>query len=373
MAAIARLSISGLRNLSQTDFQPGPGINLIFGANGAGKTSLLEALYLLSTGRSFRNHQMRPVIAESSNRLTLFAETDQGDNVGMERYRQGAPEIRLNGKPAVSLADLSYSLPVQLINTDTLNILEGGPQERRRFLDWGVFHVEHAFLPAWRKARLALRQRNILLKSGAPDAEVRPWSLALVQAAEEVEGFRDRYLQQLTEEFKALVTGVSSLPESLGGAAGITLDYRRGWTLDTSLAHQLEEALERDRRQGFTSVGPHRADIVFRIAGKDLAVLLSRGQLKLVVSLLKIAQSRLLHREMGKQSIFLVDDLPAELDVQNRLLVLTHLMALNSQVFLTAIDLEPLHTQLSQAGLGGDKTRRLFHVKHGTIGPYLPD
>jgi DNA replication and repair protein RecF len=373
MASIARLSINGLRNLRQTEIQPGPGINLIFGANGAGKTSILEALYLLGVGRSFRNHQIRPVISEDTTRLTVFAETSLGDSIGMERTLNGASEIRWNGKAPASLAELSYALPVQLINTDTLDILEGGPQERRRFLDWGVFHVEHAFLPAWRKARVALRQRNALLKAGAQEAEIRPWSLALVQAADDIEVFRRQYLQLLSAEFRNLLSTVDNLPESLGGAKAITLEYRCGWNQDSGLALQLQQCLERDRRQGFTSVGPHRADLAFRVGGKDLSGLFSRGQLKLLVSLLKIAQSRLLRTATGKQSIFLVDDLPAELDETNRSFVCSQLMQLGTQVFLTSIELEPLNTRLMEEVAGQGVTKRLFHVKHGTISAYSPD
>jgi DNA replication and repair protein RecF len=373
MAAIARLSIAGLRNLRQIEIEPASGINLIYGLNGAGKTSLLEALYMLSAGRSFRSHQVRPVISEAAPSLTLFGQTRQGDALGIEKNAQGHTIIRVNGKPAASLADLSYALPIQLINTDTLNILEGGPQERRRFLDWGVFHVEHGFLPAWRKARLALKQRNALLKSGAHEREIQPWSRALVQAAEEVELFRQTYLQELTTEFHSLLSGVENLPEALGGVKAISLDYRRGWNQETGLAQQLLDALDRDRRQGFTSIGPHRADILFKIAGKDLADLFSRGQLKLVVCLLKIAQAILLNKKAGKQSIFLVDDLPAELDAQNRAFICDQLCQLNSQIFMTAIEAEPLYSQLGQSGAWDTASGGLFHVKHGTISPYLPD
>ncbi len=374
MATIARLSITGLRNLAQVELYPSPGINLVFGPNGAGKTSLLEALYMLGVGKSFRNHQIRPVITDGAQKLTLFAETSEGDSLGVERNPQGSPEIRLNGKPAANLADLSYALPVQLINTDTLNILEGAPQERRRFLDWGVFHVEHGFLQAWKRARLALRQRNALLKQGAPHREIEPWSLSLAQAGNDVEVYRASYMEMLSVQFHALIAGVQGLPTGQDGANSITLDYRCGWNQALGLDVQLKESLDKDRRQGFTSAGPHRADIIFRSAGKELASIYSRGQLKLVVCLLKIAQAKLLFTETGKRGVFLVDDLPAELDASNRGFVCRQLKLLGAQTFMTSIDQEPLYTQLSEQGIGfGSKEGRLFHVKHGIIMPFQPE
>jgi len=362
MPALARLVVTNLRNIQQAEIHLSPGFNHFFGNNGSGKTSLLEAIHLLAMGRSFRGHQQKPLIRDGQAETTVFGETGEGLTLGILRPARGANTIQIAGKRAESLAELSYTLPLQLINTDTFQLLEGSPQERRRFLDWGVFHVEQAFLQSWRRARRALLQRNSLLKAGAELHQIDPWTEELVRSAELMDRDRGAYTRKYWTELAACL---EALPDEVSAKA-LSIEYHRGWDAERNLAEQLGQDLAKERKYGYTLVGPHRADLRFRIGQHDAAEVLSRGQLKMLVCAMKIAQARLLMMETNRRCMFLVDDLPAELDDNNKAIICRMLAELNSQVLLTSIAREQLEGDI--LALQGSQ-HKLFHVKHGSIDP----
>jgi DNA replication and repair protein RecF len=360
MPALKRLIISGIRNIQSAQLDPIPSFNLIHGNNGSGKTSILEAIHFLSLGRSFRSQQYKPLIGEGCTEAVVYGETCDGVAVGVSRTtRKGdSPQLRLNGAKVDTFATLTHELPLQLLNSDAFALLEGGPQERRAFLDWGVFHVKHQFLQSWRMARRALLNRNALLKRNAPSEEIAPWSHELSVHGGVVDGLRTEYLKQLQDHFAA---GLGlELQELLG--APLAIQYHPGWDADRDLQDLLTGQLDRERRYGHTLYGPHRADLLITVRGKPCSELLSRGQLKLSISLLKIAQAQLLQVSTGRSSVFLVDDLPAELDRDNQAVVCRHLAELNAQAFVTSIEPD-LRLSLDQHGAPS----KLFHVKHGKI------
>ena len=357
----AKRDVSNLRNMQAATLGADPGSNLHFGLDGRGKTSVLEAIHLLAVGRSFRSHVQKPLGQEGSPESVVCGETATGQALGMRRPVRGQQTIHIDGRKAESLAELSRALPVQLLNTDTLQILEGSPQARRRFMDWGVFHVEHSFYEHWRRARQALQNRNVLLRQEGSDSELEPWTRELIRGSVEIDHLRETYLLRFQEHFQPCLSEL--MPEF---AERLSLEYERGWSREYTLEQILERNLSRDRRLGFTSAGPHRAELRLRMGTYDAADILSRGQLKLLVCALKIAQARLLWTEAGIQCVFLVDDLPAELDAANRARVCEQLARLRVQVFLTAIEREALQGPL--AGLESEgRGLRLFHVKHGII------
>lgn len=360
MPALKRLLVSGIRNIDSAELEPSPTFNLISGDNGSGKTSLLEAIHFLSLGRSFRTHQHKPLIQDGRAQAVVFGETTEGVSLGVSRTgRKGdGAELKLNGVRAETLAAVTHELPVQLLNSDTFALIEGGPQQRRAFLDWGVFHVKHQFLPAWRKARRALLNRNALLKRNAPDAELAPWSRELAVHAQVVDELRAAYLALLQQQ---LGTDIGAVLEDMLGYP-LSLQYQRGWDDGASLEDLLQAQVDKERRYGYTLFGPHRAELLFSINRKPCAELLSRGQMKLTIAILKIAQAQLLEQTMGRRCVFLVDDLPAELDRANQALVCSHLERLQAQTFITSIEPEALP---ALGGLGSPA--RLFHVKHGKI------
>lgn len=360
MPALKRLVISGVRNIQTAQLDPGPAFNLVHGYNGSGKTSILEAIHFLSLGRSFRSQQYKPLIGEGSSEAVVYGETYDGVVVGVSRTaRKGdSPKLRLNGAKVDTFAALTHELPLQLLNSDAFALLEGGPQERRAFLDWGVFHVKHQFLPAWRMARRALINRNALLKRNAPPDEIAPWSHELGVHGGVVDRLRSEYLEILRQHFES---GLGlELADRLG--APLAINYHAGWDTSCDLHDLLTQHLDKERRYGHTLYGPHRADLLITVRGKPSSDLLSRGQLKLSICMLKIAQAQLLQATTGRSSIFLVDDLPAELDQDNQRAVCHHLAELGAQTFVTSIEPD-LQLNLDQHRAGC----RLFHVKHGKV------
>src|SRR5690606_27297729 len=260
--------------------------------------------------------------------------------LGVQRGRQGLQSLKVGGVQAESIAELSRELPLLLINDETFAILEGAPSERRRFLDWGVFHVKHEFIRHWRSAQLALKQRNQLLRAEAPEAELAPWTEAFAAHGHALHAMRGEY-------FELLHGHLSPLLNALMGAElaeRFRMSYAPGWDVETSLslAQQLDRVTSRDRQQGHTTLGPHRADLKLRVANQDAASVLSRGQMKLLICALRIGQASLLKALTGISCVVLVDDLPAELDSANRARVCGQLQALGMQAFLTTIEAESL-------------------------------
>lgn len=363
MPALARLELSNLRNIQSAALDLTSGFNLFFGDNGSGKTSVLEAVHLLAVGRSFRSHQQKSLVRDGESETTVFGQTADGLALGVLRPLRGPQTLRIGGRKAEGLAELSQCLPVQLINADTFQILEGSPTERRRFLDWGVFHVEHLFVSSWRRTRLALENRNSLLRQDAKSAEIEPWTQELVKSAELMDEQRRQYIEKLKLVLEPQLAELGAWDSGLR----LELDYHRGWNRDRGLYEQIQEDLLRDRKYGHTTSGPHRADIRFRLGSADAAEVLSRGQLKLLICALKIAQGHLLEQETGKRCIYLIDDLPAELDAHNRARICSLLKERRTQVLLTSIEAGILASEIELGVSASTGENKLFHVKHGKI------
>ena len=358
--SLSRLSVTGVRNLQPVTLTPSPRINILHGDNGSGKTSLLEAIHLLGMARSFRSSRLNPVITHEQACCTVFGQVELGDDqssaLGVSRDRSGELRIRINGQSVRSAAELAEALPLQLINPDSFRLLEGAPKLRRQFLDWGVFHVEPRFLKAWQRLQQALRQRNSWLRHGTLDtASQAAWSRELSAASDEIDGYRRAYIQTLKPVFEQTLASLLALD-------GFQLSYYRGWDKDRSLADVLEGSIDRDRAMGHTQAGPQRADLRLRVANHNAAEILSRGQQKLVVCALRIAQGHLVSEAKRGQCIYLVDDLPSELDDQHRLALCRLLEQLNCQVFITCVD-----SNVLQEGWRDDTPVSMFHVEHGAI------
>ena len=357
---LIRFNADRLRNLQAVALQPSPRVNLLHGANGSGKTSLLEAIHLLGLARSFRSTKLAPVIQHEQASCTVFGQVrlpgGQDCNLGIQRERGGDYQIRINGENARSAAQLAEVLPLQLINPDGLRLLEGSPKIRRQFLDWGVFHEEQRFLPLWQRLQKALRQRNHWLRRGKIDpAAQAAWDQELALASGEIDGFRQAYIQRLKPEFTAVLAELIQLD-------GLTLSYYRGWDRERDLREVLADSLPRDLQLGHTQAGPQRADLRIRIGNHNAADILSRGQQKLVVCALRIAQGRLVNQVKRGQCVYLIDDLPSELDEGHRLALCRLLEALECQVFITCVERETL-----QAAWRPETEVSVFHVEHGHI------
>lgn len=350
------LAIRDFRNIAEAELAFSPQLNLITGRNGAGKTSVLEALFFLGRAQSFRTTHPANLIREGA--LTLQVTGKYQDKlgavipVGLERDKANV-RVRMGGRPVRQLAELVAQFPFQLLNPDSHQLLEGGPRYRRRYLDWGVFHVEPAFFPTWQRYNRSLRQRNAALRASASPKEIRLWDNDLVDAAELLDAQRRNYLELLTPVLDRYLS-------ELVDVEGLDWDYRPGWSRKQSYAEALAEALEGDRRQGFTRIGPHRADLLPILDKHPAQERISRGQQKQIVSALMLAQAEIYQRVQGRACQFLIDDLASELDVDHRVRVLAQLHALQAQIFLTAIDADTIDTSAWT-------DQRRFHVEHGKV------
>ncbi len=351
---IERLDIQHLRNISRARLEFGGQFNVITGINASGKTSLLEAIYLLGTGRSFRTNRLQHIIQTENEQFTvstrLRSEGGALITTGMALNKKGRI-LRVDGKNARSSAQLAELLPLQLINQQSFNLIDEGPAYRRKFLDWGVFHVEHGFFSVWQRYTRALKQRNAALKSGNQDT--RAWEREMSGAAVHLHEMRQAYIDALRPLLQQSVLDMLEIDD-------ISLDYRPGWDIEQSLADILVQETEQDRRQGFTRYGPQRADLVFKRSGVAAKERLSRGQQKLLVSALVLGQARLLATKQARRSTVLIDDITAELDSTHCARLMAALAETGAQLVVTAIDAEtvPLVENIDT---------RMFHVEHGIV------
>ena len=349
---LSRVRITTLRCLREADLELHPRRNYIYGPNGAGKTSLLEGVFVLGRGRSFRTRQMRRLVRHGADGFAVFGEVDV-DGIGRRlgvAYGAGRLEKKIDGQPAVGMAQLAALLPVHAIDPSMHAIVEGGPSERRRFLDWGVFHVEPGYLDAWKSYRRVLSQRNAALKRGAVPAELRPWSVALAEAGAAVDESRRRYLDRLAPFVTDFGQRLLDRP--------LSLDYRRGWAADEGLADVLAAGEPRDRQNGSTEAGPHRAEIVLRLDERRVQDEASRGQQKLTAAALILSQVAVESAERPQHSVVLVDDPAAELDARSLERLLAAINDLPAQLVFTA--LTPEH-------LVPDAAYPTFHVERGEV------
>jgi len=351
-----QLTISQLRNIGDLSLQPCSDINLLLGENGSGKTSILEAIHLLTLGRSFRTRSLKNVIQFGEKQFQVTARTETNMPVGLQFDISTGLQIRLNRSPLKKLSDLASQLPLQYISANCHQFFEMGPRFRRQLVDWGVFHVEPSFNFHWQSYKKILQQRNSALKKRKPTTEIKLWDEHLAQHGEQINALRLKYLDRLLNDFcvifTRLCTGYSS--------AEFTLKYRAGWPKETNLKESLEAGFERDRSLGYTRAGSHAADWSFRINNADPAEMLSRGQQKLFYIALSMAQGKLSINTSRDKTILLIDDLSSELDMSHQQGVVSELENLPVQCFITS-------TEMSLQHIVRPEKDKVFHVKQGQI------
>ena len=352
---LAELTIENLRCIEKAELQFGPRTNLVFGANGAGKTTILEAAYLLGRGRSFRTRLNERIVQHGKplGRAVGQVRNDtQTHRLGVEVRRGGAAKGgtsgRMDGADIRSFADLAVAFPVQVMDPDAHKLIEDSATRRRRWLDWAVFHVEQGFATSWARYQRALAQRNAALRTGRADFSI--WDAELAREGEWMTAARERVAAAL----KPYWTTSSSMLTDLD----ISLEFQAGWDRDTSLVDALGVTGSRDRDRKTTTVGPHRADLSLKVRGRVAREVLSRGQQKLAAVALNLCQLEYLKREHGLQSTVLLDDPSAELDRDHLGRFIERVRALETQIIVTALDRDtPLF----------DAPETVFHVEQGGV------
>lgn len=361
------LTVTNVRNLEDQAVLFDPFLNLISGANGAGKTALLEAISLLARGRSFRTTRTDSVIRRGADSATVHGlvtgKSGQKHRLGLAKTASGKMQIVLDGDARQKISALAYQLPIHVLLPDASDLVLGPPSGRRAFIDWGLFHVEQDFLEVSRSYQRVLSQRNAWLKlqtsrkGGAIDSDVDPWRQQLLSYGTRLDELRLKYVERIGPFFAAAL-------EALDANAVIDLGYSSdGCRPGSSLSEELARAWSRDLKFGTTHKGPHRADVSLLIEGRNAQTELSRGQVKLAVIALTIAQAEVLRVERGQLGVFLIDDLGAELDQKNLERLVDKLEELRCQVIATSTS----DSLFNRAPGSRSIHSKLFHVEQGKV------
>lgn len=408
---IERLQISNLRNLTQVDLHTAA-CNVMIGANGSGKTSLLEAIFLLSRGKSFRHHQPKRYIQHHQHTATVHARLSDGNTLAIQKQVDATTLLRLNQSTVYNQSILTEQLPTLLIDPSSMDMLEQGSASRRQLLDWLVFHMKQGFHPQWLAYQRLLRQRNSLLKKSkhlthVQLAELRSWDKGLGNHAALIHHYRQHVFTKWQPYF---ANSIAQLLPSY--AEQLSLSYHAGYDTDVALEVQLGERLEQDLQLGYTRIGNHRADIHVHWRSNDTvatndtmppdklpagsgskqviadplpmlkeqaANVLSRGEKKLLITALRLSQLPLLlrtasttqastnenERVLTATPVVLLDDITAELDERAIEILLSTLAKLPCQVFMSSLtaDIVPMVNDLWSNPM-------MFHVKQGQVLPF---
>lgn len=355
---LQRVVIDHIRNLHDVNIDLSAHLNILFGENASGKTSFLESLHVLAYAKSFRSHHFRHVVNHNAHFLRVTGQIveagrDYAIPVGVE-YRQGRLKMRVDGRNLKKTSELAQHLPIIIIHQECQRLLTDGPKFRRKFLDWGVFHVEQHFLNNWRRYVRALKQRNSALQARKGKAAVSVWDQELEENALAIHAYRQAYCDELLPVWQVCTR------QLLADSEAISVAYQPGWDTGQEYSAVLAASYEQDARRGFTHQGPHRADLAIRVQGIAAHEHLSRGQQKLLICAMLIAQALVYRQHSRRPCVFLVDDLKAELDHEHVERVMALLKGLDAQIIMTATEKEVLEPYCSEG-------HKKFHVERGQV------
>ena len=326
---LTELKIHHLRNIPSTHLLLNSRFNFIIGSNGSGKTSILEALYMLSCGHSFRSREISSIISHGQSVLTVFARSAEQNTISLQKSCSEPTQIKLNNQYCTSTSQLAYALPCQIFYSDIFQIIDAGPSVRRSVLDWGLFHVKHDYLRVWKEYKRVLKQRNALLKRHAPYAQFVPWDQQLSQLANQLDSFRQEYFVKWEIIFTKVLSQLTDCPSSIR--------YYKGWDrklTGKSLEQILAEHFVSDTQKSYTQYGAHQADLYIESNDLKAKQILSRGQQKIILIALKLAQGEILEHNC----LYLFDDLAAELDERHQNRLFNYLINQEGQYVITSIN-----------------------------------
>lgn len=360
--SLQNIHLINFRNIGQARLDLSPTFNYLYGNNGAGKTSLLEAIYCLGLGRSFRNKSPNVAISHVSDSFFLRGEVGierggalSSTSVLYKKHRSGERSLTIDGSKVKSFLDVANLLPIQFIGVDTNKLFSAGSSYRRRFLDWGVFHVEHSFYDQWRDYSKLLKQRNFLLKGKPARLDLKVWDHAMSPLAMSMDEHRRCYSARLSQS-------VASIWSGFGFSGLLEIKYKRGWATGSDLVSILGCNYLNDLRYGYTVSGPHRADFKIVYDGRLVDEVLSQGQLKLLSYILRLSQGIIMFELLNKAPLYMIDDLPSEFDDSAMQQIFELLDTLKAQVIVTAVS---AGLSCNMKNIANDLT--MFHVEHGVI------
>jgi len=347
---LRKVQVENFRNLMKVDIRPHPTLNYFYGSNGAGKTSILESLVVLSRGRSFRTTQAAELIGPGSGTFRVFALAEMASGVahrlGLERSGKRW-RGRKDGEDLSQLSQLTRCFPLVLMEPDSHLLVSGSPEVRRRYLDWGMFHVEPGFLDTWRNFSKSLKQRNAALRRNQADV-LDSLDDVLVQHAIRLTRYRKNHCESLSHNIQDMLSDLHS------GLPDVSLAYHQGWS-SGDYRDALQASRGRDLERGMTLSGPHRADLELSCGSAAARAILSRGEQKVLAAALLLTQAELL-AAVGEKPVVLLDDLGSEFDRYHFGGVWRRAVATGGQVWITGTREEDLGS-----------SRAVFHVERGEV------
>lgn len=355
MTRLTSLSLTHFRNITTGKIELHPTLNIFHGDNGAGKTSVLEAIFYLSRGRSFRTASAQKLICHQKITMALHGKIQLDNNksvdIGIEKNMSGSRKVKLNGEAQTAIAPLTQALPLQFMSPMSYRCFHDGPKARRQHLDWALFHVKHSFYHQWQFLQRVLQQRNSALKQRQNH---QTWDPQFIEAAMAIDTVREEIFQGFLPICQQQLAVL--LPE-----LSFTIEYYRGWPAEHSLEELLYSVRLKEQQLGYTYYGPQRADIILTVNHRNIQDELSQGQQKLAAYAIHLALGKLFEQHKGRGPIYLIDDLASELDHNSRGKIADTLKQQGAQTFITGI------TSSDLSLLTQNNSSQMFHVKHGAV------
>ena len=368
---VRSINLFGFRNIRSASITTDKQINVFYGKNGSGKTSVLEALYYLSRAKSFRTNKRLNLVNSDSDMLAVSADIEQKNQfhkLGIGLQLNGQSKIKLDGEVVHKLSEASVLFPTRIVTPESFDVFFSSPKSRRSFFDFGLFHVEHEFKAHWARYAKLLKQTNALLRRAQPERrELSFWYQQLLETSEQIESFREMFFERHFSK------AIDSLAEELANndnvelIADLEIRYKKKLFSSNeamTLEQRIDQQIEKDLRYKQVGFGPNRADILFVKGGEDIGNKLSRGQSKMLFYLLEIAMVKIIRATTNKNILLLVDDLPSEVDENTRSTMLEMLLHSEAQVFVTGIE-----NKIAKEFMNYTNSVNVFHVEHGTVRP----
>ncbi len=357
---LSQFKANNFRNLKDFTIELSEDLNIVIGDNAAGKSSLLESIAYLVGGRSFRTSKQGLLITHDNNNLNLFGRFSDGQKLGVGYSKKDkSRKLRLNDENVRSLSSVASLYPVQVLSPESYHLVDSGPSERRKYLDWLLFHVEHSYQKEWNLFSKLLKHRNAFLKSHGKVCELdqlEVWNSQFLKAAISLTKLREELVEALRPKISSILTSIS-----FEYSKDFRLSLYSGWSGD--LKERLQESVNKDFASGNSQYGPHKADLRLKIGSHLAKDVLSRGQKKLLVNSLYLAQTEILKERTQKNSLFIVDDFSSELDESNQMQLVEALKnQQNVQIILSC-----LHAGVLKSFIKGYNNVNMFHVEHGEI------
>jgi len=370
--SVDKLITQNFRNLDGVLIDFHPKLNFFVGDNGSGKSSLLEAIFFLGHGKSFRTSKVNSLACHETQNFVVSVKDSNDRQLGLSRdISTGLTNIKIDGERYSKLSVLAKNIAIQIVTPESFKLFFGGPKERRRFVDLGMFHVKHEFSTLWKTFNRVLKQRNACIRSIDKFSDIDNnsmltyWTEQFCQLSIEVTVLRASYVSDIILELNYWLAIL--LPDL---SERVTVQYLQGWSKKMALVDVLSSNQYREISFGYSLYGAHKFDVKFLLDKKAIETELSRGQQKLFLLALTFAQASFIARVKVVKPILLIDDIGAELDLNSRSALSKAINKLDCQVIITAIESSVLQPFF---GPCDDRKYSMFHVKHGRVSERYPD